>query len=254
MRSITLLLCLSVVAHADTVSAQQSQDSIFVKDVLRVFASGSLVQRESMLPRVLAAKMTSKSPEVAAAIAHELEMMNAVVKQRQKNIRLGIADPTAPSIGEYVGGLTEACAHANNPVVIPALVGGMNGSLVWEALVGFGPVIIEPVAALLESEDDPLRVQGAAMTLTRLMGKYRLTDQQRSRLGRAVTARMNGRQHPVAWRGILTLALATGEPQLRQRVRAVADGVEVPPATDPRELVALKKVAQRVLTAERVQR
>jgi len=183
---------------------------LLAKDVVRVLATGQLAEKQALLPQVTDMEMPRKSPAVAAAVAAELLRMNAIVRDREENLRHGRKAPSAPDIGEYYMNLLEACVSSKNPIVIPALVEGMNGLAVRNALVAFGPLAVEPVMTALERESEPMRLQGDAMTMAGLLRVNAVSPGQRARVVATWKARTRIALHPAAWRGFLELAVATG--------------------------------------------
>jgi hypothetical protein len=225
------LLAVSLLQTTAPLPAQApSPTALFVTDVQRTLAIGSLAERETILKRVAESGLTAKSPQIAAAVAHELERVSALVDKRGEARWAGRPMPNASEdYSEYYPLLVRACAQSDDPVVIDGLIGAIStGRLAADALARFGVKALGRVGAVAATDRHPLRAGGALITLQLITETHELSPEHLRQIAGWTRQRMQGRQPALLWGIAARLALITGDPELVRRVNAIADGSELP--------------------------
>jgi len=202
------------------------------------------------MQRVVEVEAIKKSPELTRAVAAELDRVNNIVAQRQRDIVAGISDPSAPSLGPYLGLLVQACAQSDSPAVIEPLVGAIEtGNTATRALARFGPAALNQVLALAEGDISAMQMVGVLRTLGQMQQLGKLLPGDELRVSDTVRQVLYTQRPFVVLREAIDLAVTSSQTDLRERVAAIASGNVVPDIVDHKELTAeLRRAAQSALS------
>jgi hypothetical protein len=187
-------------------------------------------------------------PELRAALISHLE-------------RLNNPTPELESVrhSEHYLRAAVAVARLRDPNSMPALLAAIGtGNSVSAALVSFGadavPGILEVVGNPESSNED---IYGSLFSLTRIVenaSRTPLPDEMLARIRRVAEARLVVEQHAVDLMRAIDLAIALGDEELSEVIRALAsdpDQVRARGIDDPRRIARVQRYATEALSRRR---
>lgn len=178
---------------------------------------------------------SQRSAELDMVLAKELERLNTVVETRREVDRKGSQlDGDFPF--EYYGQVAEVVAQSTRADVLPSLAGALGtGGLIQEAFVKFGDKSVQMVVPVARKRvslqtsgqvgDVPPNVVADALGALRLLIRDRssqLSAGSKHDIAEVARERLSGAQEPSVVAAACGLAVATGDPILRQRVSVLA--------------------------------
>ncbi len=238
-----------------TTAAQPTADQ---GQLARELETGTGDQRAAAVRAISRIPATQRSPAVLTALINEVARLAAERDERMTTLTNGgTVEPLLP-YPEYRFAVLEPLTQSDDPRVITALMSFItSGGKVTRALAGFGELAVAEVEALAlldgSTAFDRGRISGALQTLqTMSQGPVRnpLTSASVQRLVEVARRRLTGVQHFLIVRAAVGLAVATGDPSLIQRVRAIAESETVIQEfgiLDPRDVWLVQSQAATVL-------
>jgi hypothetical protein len=210
---------------------------------------GSAQERAAALTRIRATPVDARGADVLPALLRELDRESARLDARNAALRAGKPIATSEAEGgDLLDVLDLVTQHKNDPRIIPALLPFIaTGNRVIDVLAGFGEPSVSAVAAIAASNTKPVAdVFSALLALQRMLVKPTsapLSEASRELIVSVADARLTGTQAPTVALAAVTLAAATGNPTLSQRVQMLSE--------DPAAVRALGLSAEMVPTFQK---
>jgi hypothetical protein len=215
-------------------------------DLVHALQTGTLQEREGALKQILEIPPGERSEQLWLALAAQLEAERAFVHQDLDTFRATgkTALPPGESYSGYLDPLMDAVSQWHDTRALPALVASASsGSNIIEPIVQFGEAAVAPLIAaarqghfseqdsvlwalqiLLEGQSD-IAPGGVLSPLGRIPPAP-LSPQSRQQIRDLARDLLKPRVVPlptITWPAVSCLALATGDPDLRQQVQMLAD-------------------------------
>jgi hypothetical protein len=219
-----------VVACLHAASAQQAtatRDPATTKapaEIARMLGSDTQDERDAALAQMDAIPAPSLDPLLLDALLRALDRENA----RMKVLEATHTEGGGEAEGEYLADMLHLAAqHTDDPRVAAHLVPFVGtGGMVATALENCGDRSVPDLATLATARSTPVSdVVGALTVLWTILEKSPerpISAESRNRMLQVAASRLSRRQSREVVSIALGFAVATGDPQLRERVRQIS--------------------------------
>lgn len=209
-------------------TAAYAQPPVDEASVVAALANGSAEERTAAVAAIRQVPVAERSAAVLNALLQELDRLHQHLEDRQLALLTG--QPLAPSAdhSEYLFNVLDVvCQQKDDSAIIrPLLPFVGTGNRVVDTLAAFGELAVADVSAIAESglasQSD---VHSALLVLRRMLerpGIDPLSAQSRARVRKIAGDRLTGSQKDTVVMMAIDLAVASGDPQLVQRVQQLA--------------------------------
>jgi hypothetical protein len=221
LRQITTVIAI-VVAGAALQSQRQGAERAMLADPL----CEAVTTRPDMVAGIRSIPVEERDAADLDALLSEVASVRAYYDCRGAIINAGKVLPKSAIDGEDVFQLLDTIAQHHTPRVIGALVLFIgSGNRVTTAIAEFGEQAIAELLVVADG-DDPLDVGGALFTFHKMLTvrsvRHPLSANSRAQIIERVRRRLSGPQGYAIAMPAIRLAVATRDPSLLQRVKALA--------------------------------
>ncbi len=205
-----------------------TQEPFDEASVVSALANHSAEERTAAVGAIKKLPVAQRSESVVGALLQELERLRQQLEERQLALLTG--QPLAPSAdhGEYLFSVLDVVTQHKDDVSIirPLLPFIGTGNRVVDTLAGFGELAVADVTAVAESGlATQLDVHSALLVLRRMLerpGNHPVGASSKAQIAKVATERLSGAQKDTVVMMAIDLAVASGDPQLLQRVQQLA--------------------------------
>lgn len=196
--------------------------------IASALSQGSSEERITAVSAILQIPAAQRGPTIRAAVVLELARYQRELEVRAAAIRAGETIAPREDHGAYLADLLEILIDYDDPDIIDPLIPFIGtGNRVMNVLAQFGGSALEGVASVAASLESSSRDASAALTtLERMLTqpvRQPLTEQSKQRVASVAAQRLIGTQDPIVLWSAISLAVSTGDADLRARVQQIAD-------------------------------